>query len=220
MRSRPILDALRGSGFLFVHAVSSAPPAARAAWWPAVVGYTSQMQHAYFAWLAACAGAVARCHGRVRDPRGRRAGAARAARLARRRRPLVAAPQRLLRHRLVRPSSPRALHRDLRRRAARLRQRRAGCRPVARRRCATGVRGVRYPAHPSGQPDWIARREPDRDMAGRSSQAQSRSRPVPSSSSSAPRSAPSARSGRTRSGTTSSTGTTSSSTATPTSTSG
>jgi predicted TIM-barrel fold metal-dependent hydrolase len=47
------LDALRGSGFLFVHASSAAPPPTGApAWWPAVVDYTSQMQHAYFAWLA------------------------------------------------------------------------------------------------------------------------------------------------------------------------
>ena len=48
----PVLDALRGSGFLFVHAASSPPPAAAPAWWPAVVDYTSQMQRAYFAWLA------------------------------------------------------------------------------------------------------------------------------------------------------------------------
>ena len=63
------------------------PPAAPA-WWPAVVDYTSQMQRAYFAWLAGGAGALARRHGRLRDPRRRRADPARAARLARRRRPL------------------------------------------------------------------------------------------------------------------------------------
>ena len=50
----PTLDALRGhGGFLFVHPVAGEPhrPAAPA-WWPAVVDYTSQMQRAYFAWLA------------------------------------------------------------------------------------------------------------------------------------------------------------------------
>ena len=48
----PTLDALRGDGFLFVHPVAGDPPAAAPAWWPAVVDYTSQMQRAYFAWLA------------------------------------------------------------------------------------------------------------------------------------------------------------------------
>jgi predicted TIM-barrel fold metal-dependent hydrolase len=48
----PTLDALRGTGFLFVHAVSSVPRAAAPPWWPAVVDYTSQMQRAYFAWLS------------------------------------------------------------------------------------------------------------------------------------------------------------------------
>ena len=49
----PTLDALRGSGFLFVHAgLVRAPPAGAPPWWPAVVDYTSQMQRAYFAWLA------------------------------------------------------------------------------------------------------------------------------------------------------------------------
>jgi len=46
------LDALRGSGFLFVHPVAGSPPAGAPAWWPAVVDYTSQMQRAYLAWLA------------------------------------------------------------------------------------------------------------------------------------------------------------------------
>ena len=66
-------------------------------------------------------GAVAGRYGRVRDPRRRRADPARAARLAWRRRALLAPPERVLRHRVVRPARARAVHRDLRRRAARLR---------------------------------------------------------------------------------------------------
>jgi len=49
----PLLDALRGSGFLFVHPVAGSPPSADRRWWAPVVDYTSQMQRAYFAWLAA-----------------------------------------------------------------------------------------------------------------------------------------------------------------------
>ena len=50
--SRPRSTLLRGRGFLFVHPVAGDPPASAPAWWPAVVDYTSQMQRAYFAWLA------------------------------------------------------------------------------------------------------------------------------------------------------------------------
>jgi predicted TIM-barrel fold metal-dependent hydrolase len=48
----PTLDALRGSGFLFVHPVGGAPRAGAPPWWPAVAEYTSQMQRAFLAWLA------------------------------------------------------------------------------------------------------------------------------------------------------------------------
>lgn len=48
----PLLDALRGFGFLFVHPVAGSPPPGAPPWWPAVVDYTSQMQRAYLAWLA------------------------------------------------------------------------------------------------------------------------------------------------------------------------
>ena len=48
----PVLDALRGSGFLFVHPVAGVPALHAPAWWPALVDYTAQMQRAYFAWLA------------------------------------------------------------------------------------------------------------------------------------------------------------------------
>ena len=48
----PVLDALRGSGFLFVHPVAGSPAPGAPAWWPALVDYTAQMQRAYFAWLA------------------------------------------------------------------------------------------------------------------------------------------------------------------------
>lgn len=48
----PVLDALRGSGFLFVHPVAGAPVPGAPVWWPALVDYTAQMQRAYFAWLA------------------------------------------------------------------------------------------------------------------------------------------------------------------------
>ena len=48
----PVLDALRGSGFLFVHPIAGLPVPGAPAWWPALVDYTAQMQRAYFAWLA------------------------------------------------------------------------------------------------------------------------------------------------------------------------
>lgn len=48
----PVLDALRGSGFLFVHPVAGRPVPGAPAWWHALVDYTAQMQRAYFAWLA------------------------------------------------------------------------------------------------------------------------------------------------------------------------
>ena len=48
----PVLDALRGSGFLFVHPVAGSAPVEGRRWWAPVVDYTSQMQQAYFAWLA------------------------------------------------------------------------------------------------------------------------------------------------------------------------
>ncbi|MCY7303017.1 MAG: amidohydrolase [Thermoleophilia bacterium] len=48
----PVLDALRGSGFLFVHPVAGRAVPGAPVWWPAVVDYTAQMQRAYFAWLA------------------------------------------------------------------------------------------------------------------------------------------------------------------------
>jgi predicted TIM-barrel fold metal-dependent hydrolase len=47
-----VLDALRGSGFLFVHPAAGRPVPGAPAWWPALVDYTAQMQRAYFAWLA------------------------------------------------------------------------------------------------------------------------------------------------------------------------
>jgi len=49
----PVLDALRGSGILFVHPVAGAAPSEGRRWWAPVVDYTSQMQRAYFTWLAA-----------------------------------------------------------------------------------------------------------------------------------------------------------------------
>jgi 6-methylsalicylate decarboxylase len=49
----PVLDALRGSGFLFVHPEAGAPSPGAPPWWPALVDYTAQMQRAYFAWVAA-----------------------------------------------------------------------------------------------------------------------------------------------------------------------
>lgn len=48
----PVLDAVRGSGFLFVHPVAGTPVPGAPPWWPALVDYTAQMQRAYFAWLA------------------------------------------------------------------------------------------------------------------------------------------------------------------------
>jgi len=52
-RATPLLDALSAAGgFLFVHPGPAPPPAGAPAWWPPVVGYTAQMQAAYFAWLA------------------------------------------------------------------------------------------------------------------------------------------------------------------------
>ena len=49
----PVLDALRGSGLLFVHPVAGIPVPDAPVWWPSLVDYTAQMQRAYFAWLAA-----------------------------------------------------------------------------------------------------------------------------------------------------------------------
>jgi predicted TIM-barrel fold metal-dependent hydrolase len=48
----PTLDALRGSGFLFVHPVAGSGAPGLPGWWAAVVEYTSQMQRAYLGWLA------------------------------------------------------------------------------------------------------------------------------------------------------------------------
>lgn len=48
----PTLDALSGTGFVFIHPVSGAPPLGSPPWWPALVDYTSQMQRAYLGWLA------------------------------------------------------------------------------------------------------------------------------------------------------------------------
>ena len=49
----PLLAELERRGsLLFVHPGSMAVPADAPAWWPAVVGYTAQMQAAYAAWLA------------------------------------------------------------------------------------------------------------------------------------------------------------------------
>lgn len=47
----PVLDALRGEGFLLVHPQGGSPPVGAPAWWAAVVDYTSQMQHAWLSWL-------------------------------------------------------------------------------------------------------------------------------------------------------------------------
>ena len=83
--------------------------------------------------------------------------------------------QRLLRHRVVRPPGARAVHRDLRRRAARLRDGRPRRRPDSGNSGRRRVRRVGCPACPSGQPAWIApvtgietwlagRLEADRDL--------------------------------------------------------
>ncbi len=49
----PVLDELRGTGFLFIHPEAGAPSPGTPPWWPALIDYTAQMQRAYFAWLAA-----------------------------------------------------------------------------------------------------------------------------------------------------------------------
>ena len=52
-RIAPRLDELeRRNAFLFVHPGPAQVPPFAAAWWPAVVDYTAQMQAAYAAWLA------------------------------------------------------------------------------------------------------------------------------------------------------------------------
>ncbi|MEP6811459.1 MAG: amidohydrolase family protein [Actinomycetota bacterium] len=49
----PLLDELERSGApLFVHPGPASTPEGMPAWWPAVVGYTAQMQAAYAGWLA------------------------------------------------------------------------------------------------------------------------------------------------------------------------
>lgn len=48
----PLLSELERSGsVLFVHPGPAETPAGAPAWWPAVIGYTAQMQSAYAAWL-------------------------------------------------------------------------------------------------------------------------------------------------------------------------
>lgn len=49
----PTLDALRGTGLLFVHPVAADPMPGAPPWWPSVAEYTAQMQRAYLSWLAA-----------------------------------------------------------------------------------------------------------------------------------------------------------------------
>jgi predicted TIM-barrel fold metal-dependent hydrolase len=50
----PVADELeRRGGFLFVHPGPARPPAGAPRWWAPVVGYTAQMQEAYWAWIAA-----------------------------------------------------------------------------------------------------------------------------------------------------------------------
>jgi len=52
-QSEPLLGELERRGsLLFVHPGPAAVPAGAPAWWPAVVGYTTQMQAAYAAWIA------------------------------------------------------------------------------------------------------------------------------------------------------------------------
>ena len=132
--------AARHGGFLFVHPVAGGRTPAAPDWWPALADYTAQMQTAYLAWLA---------RGQERWPdvpvvfailAGGGPFQLERLALARRRRPLRAPPERLLRHRLLRAASARAVHPDLRRRAARLRQRRARRRPAAD---ASGRKGIR-----------------------------------------------------------------------------
>ncbi|MBA3244384.1 MAG: amidohydrolase family protein [Actinobacteria bacterium] len=54
----PLLSELERRGsVLFVHPGPAEAPYGAPAWWPAVVGYTAQMQAAYAAWLAQGAGA-------------------------------------------------------------------------------------------------------------------------------------------------------------------
>jgi hypothetical protein len=49
----PLLDDLcTGEGFLFVHPGPAPPPPQAPGWWEPVVGYTAEMQQAYFSWLA------------------------------------------------------------------------------------------------------------------------------------------------------------------------
>lgn len=49
----PLLDEVERRGqFLFVHPGPALTPPGAPEWWPAVVGYTAQMQAAYAAWLA------------------------------------------------------------------------------------------------------------------------------------------------------------------------
>jgi 6-methylsalicylate decarboxylase len=53
-RLAPVLDEVERNGaLLFVHPGPSPPPPGAPEWWPAVVGYTMQMQAAYMAWLGA-----------------------------------------------------------------------------------------------------------------------------------------------------------------------
>jgi 6-methylsalicylate decarboxylase len=52
MREPVCSELERRGGLLFVHPGAEPLPDGRPSWWPAVVGYTAQMQAAYAAWLA------------------------------------------------------------------------------------------------------------------------------------------------------------------------
>ena len=143
-----------------------APPAAAPAWWPARSSTTRR-----------------RCSARTSPGSRRRRSAGPTSRSSSRSSPAaapfqlerlasrgvdvrsVAPPQRLLRHGLLRPARARALHRDVRRRAARLRQRRA-----RRRSGPHAARALRASANLSHISSvrttrWTAVGDPDRDMA-------------------------------------------------------
>ena len=222
MRSRRRSTRSAGRGFLFVHP----SPATRRPRAPAVVAGRRRLHEPDAARLLRLArrraGALARRHASS----SRSSPAARPIqleRLASRGVDVrsVASPERVLRHRLVRPARARAVHRDVRRRAARLRHATPRS-STRRRRSAPSMRfgeSVDTP-HPSGQPDWIAAVNQHRDMARRTSRSRSRPHAPRAARARRRRSAPRSALAATTSATTWPTGTTSSCTATPTSTSG
>ena len=162
-----LLDELSQAGqILFVHPGPPRDvPGDAPAWWSAVVDYTAQMQAAYAAWLARDAARFPELPVIFAILAGGAPVPARAPAVARLRRPFGDAPERLLRHVLVRSARARALPRDLRRHSARPRKRRARDRRATDARRGAGIRRGRRANRHAREPEPAAPRVTIRSMS-------------------------------------------------------